>query len=222
MIVAIGDWVLRMSCHELVRLQAMGFPNLRMSVNVSQIQFRHPEFLDKLNAALLDTGINPKCLELEITESVAMEDPSFMLETLHMVRELGISVAIDDFGTGYSSLTYLQRFAIDYIKIDQSFVRNLRAGSTDLALCKALIVLAHELGMKVVAEGVETLQHAATLLHLGCGEKFTPAQGLHLGPHGGLRGPGDDVLPDGILRDAAGLQLHTLVEIACVHACQTL
>jgi len=91
-----------MACHELVRLQGLGLGDVRMSVNVSQIQFRHPEFLDKLNAALLDTRISPSCLELEITESVAMEDAEFMLETLHGVRvnSASLSAAIDDFGTG--------------------------------------------------------------------------------------------------------------------------
>lgn len=170
MIVAIGDWVLRVSCHELVRLQAMGLPNLRMSVNVSQIQFRHPEFLDKLNAALLDTGINPKCLELEITESVAMEDPAFILETLHMVRELGISIAIDDFGTGYSSLSHLRQLPIDRLKIDRAFVTELSQEVSGGHIASMVIELGRNLKLTVIAEGIEEESQAQTLLRLGCHE----------------------------------------------------
>ena len=170
MIVAIGDWVLRVSCHELVRLQAMGLPNLRMSVNVSQIQFRHPEFLDKLNAALLDTGINPKCLELEITESVAMEDPAFILETLHMVRELGISIAIDDFGTGYSSLSHLRQLPIDRLKIDRAFVTELSQEVSGGHIASMVIELGRNLNLTVIAEGIEEESQAQTLLRLGCHE----------------------------------------------------
>lgn len=110
MIVAIGDWVLRVACHELVGLQALGLPNLRMSVNVwqpSSVTLR----LEKLRSAVIDTGIDPKCLELEITESVAMEDPDLVLETLQ-VRKMEISVAIDNFGTGYSSLSHLRHFPL--------------------------------------------------------------------------------------------------------------
>jgi diguanylate cyclase (GGDEF)-like protein len=170
MIVAIGDWVLRMSCHELVRFQALGLPDLRMSVNVSQIQFRHPEFLEKLNAALIDTGINPKCLELEITESVAMEDPDFMLETLHMVRELGISIAIDDFGTGYSSLSHLRQLPIDRLKIDRAFVTELNQEVSGGHIASMVIELGRNLNLTVIAEGIEDEHQAQTLLKLGCHE----------------------------------------------------
>ncbi len=170
MIVAIGDWVLRMSCHELVRLQALGLPNLRMSVNVSQIQFRHPEFLDKLNAALIDTGINPRCLELEITESVAMEDADFMLETLHLVRELGISIAIDDFGTGYSSLSHLRQLPIDRLKIDRAFVTELNQQVSGGHIASMVVELGRNLNLTVIAEGIEDEVQAATLQRMGCHE----------------------------------------------------
>jgi diguanylate cyclase (GGDEF)-like protein len=170
MIVAIGDWVLRMSCHELLRFQKLGLPDLRMSVNVSQIQFRHPEFIEKLNAALLDTGINPKCLELEITESVAMEDPDFMLETLHMVRELGISIAIDDFGTGYSSLSHLRQLPIDRLKIDRAFVTELNQEVSGGHIAAMVIELGRNLNLTVIAEGIEDEGQAQTLLGLGCHE----------------------------------------------------
>ena len=170
MIVAIGDWVLRMACHELVRLQAMGLTNLRMSVNVSQIQFRHPEFLEKLNAALLDTGIKPNCLELEITESVAMEDAEFMLETLHLVRELGISIAIDDFGTGYSSLSQLRLLPIDRLKIDRAFVMELQKDLSGGHIASMVIELGRNLKLTVIAEGIEEESQAEALRQLGCHE----------------------------------------------------
>ncbi len=170
MIVAIGDWVLRTACHELVRLQAMGLADLRMSVNVSQIQFRHPEFLDKLNAALLDTRINPKCLELEITESVAMDDPQFMLESLHMVRELGISIAIDDFGTGYSSLSHLRQLPIDRLKIDRAFVTELSRDVSGGHIASMVIELGRNLKLTVIAEGIEEEGQAQKLIGMGCHE----------------------------------------------------
>jgi EAL domain-containing protein (putative c-di-GMP-specific phosphodiesterase class I) len=170
MIVAIGDWVLRMACHELVRLQGLGLGDVRMSVNVSQIQFRHPEFLEKLNAALLDTRISPSCLELEITESVAMEDAEFMLETLHGVRELGISIAIDDFGTGYSSLSQLRQLPIDRLKIDRAFVSELGGDFLGGHIASMVIELGRNLQLKVIAEGIESPEQACRLKALGCHE----------------------------------------------------
>ena len=170
MIVAIGDWVLRMSCMELVRLQALGFPQLRMSVNVSQIQFRHPQFLEKLNAALVDTGIPAQCLELEITESVAMEDAEFMLETLQLVRGLGISIAIDDFGTGYSSLSQLRQLPIDRLKIDRAFVSELSDKVSAGHIAAMVVELGRNLNLTVIAEGIETEAQALQLRQLGCHE----------------------------------------------------
>ena len=137
---------------------------------MSQIQFRHPEFLDKLNAALLDTRINPKCLELEITESVAMEDPSFMLETLQMVRELGISIAIDDFGTGYSSLSHLRQLPIDRLKIDRAFVTELSHEVSGGHIASMVIELGRNLNLTVIAEGIEEEAQADILRRLGCHE----------------------------------------------------
>jgi diguanylate cyclase (GGDEF)-like protein len=170
MIVAIGDWVLRVSCLELIRLQALGLPDLRMSVNVSQIQFRHPEFLDKLRSAIADTGINPKCLELEITESVAMEDPDFMLETLHKLRKMDISIAIDDFGTGYSSLSHLRQLPIDRLKIDRAFVSELSNAVLGGHIASMVIELGRNLNLTVIAEGIEEESQAQTLLRMGCHE----------------------------------------------------
>jgi diguanylate cyclase (GGDEF)-like protein len=170
MIVAIGDWVLRVSCMELLRLQALGLPNLRMSVNVSQIQFRHPEFLERLRSAITDTGINPQCLELEITESVAMEDPDFMLETLQKVRKMDISIAIDDFGTGYSSLSHLRQLPIDRLKIDRAFVSELGNAVLGGHIASMVIELGRNLNLTVIAEGIEEESQAQTLLRMGCHE----------------------------------------------------
>lgn len=170
MIVAIGDWVLRMSCHELIRFQALGLPDLRMSVNVSQIQFRHPDFLERLSAALTDTGINPKHLELEITESVAMEDADFMLDILHRVRNMGISIAIDDFGTGYSSLSHLRQLPIDRLKIDRAFVMELNQQMSGGHIAAMVVELGRKLNLTVIAEGIEDEHQAQTLRDMGCHE----------------------------------------------------
>jgi len=159
-----------MACHELVRLQGCGLGNLRMSVNVSQVQFRHPDFLEKLHAALADTRISPNCLELEITESVAMEDAEFMLETLHRVREIGISIAIDDFGTGYSSLSQLRQLPIDRLKIDRAFVSELGGDVLGGHIASMVIELGRNLQLKVIAEGIETPEQAQRLKDLGCHE----------------------------------------------------
>lgn len=170
MIVAIGDWVLRMACHELRRFQTLGLPDLRMSVNVSQMQFRHPDFLQKLQSALADTGVDPTHLELEITESVAMEDADFMLETLHAIRKLGISIAIDDFGTGYSSLSHLRQLPIDRLKIDRAFVEELTQQVTGGHIAAMVIELGRNLKLTVIAEGIEDEVQAQQLKQLGCHE----------------------------------------------------
>ena len=170
LIIAIGDWVLRSSCHEVIRLQAMGFPQLRVSVNVSQVQFRHPEFLVRLSSALADTGVNPKYLELEITESVAMEDPEFILETLCAIKRMGISIAIDDFGTGYSSLSHLRQLPVDRLKIDRAFVSELNSEIAGGPIAAMVIELGRNLNMTVIAEGIENEFQAGILRDMGCHE----------------------------------------------------
>lgn len=178
LIVVLGDWVLRTACHELRRLQALGWSELRMSVNVSLIQFRHPGFLDKLRTALQDTGIAPAKLELEITESVAMEDADFILETLTAIKALGVSIAIDDFGTGYSSLSQLRQLPVDRLKIDRVFVRELNGQIQGGHIAAMVVELGRSLGMTVIAEGVEDDQQAQTLRAMGCHE----AQGFLYAP----------------------------------------
>ncbi len=170
LIISIGDWVLRMACQELLRLQASGLPDLRMSVNVSQSQFRHAGFLDKLKAALVDTGVDPQYLELEITESVAMEDPDFMLETLALIKGMGISIAIDDFGTGYSSLSHLRQLPVDRLKIDRTFVAELNSTVLGGHIAAMVIELGRNLRMTVIAEGIEDENQATILRKMGCHE----------------------------------------------------
>lgn len=170
LIVVLGDWMLRTACHELMRFQGMGWPKLRMSVNVSQVQFRHPAFLAKLQAALLDTGINPGDLELEITESIAMEDAGFILDTLTAIKALGISIAIDDFGTGYSSLSQLRQLPVDRLKIDRVFVGELDHEVQGGHIANMVVELGRNLGLTVIAEGVEEEAQAQALRAMGCHE----------------------------------------------------
>lgn len=170
LIVVLGDWVLRTACHELIRFQAMGWPKLRVSVNVSQVQFRHPAFLAKLQAALMDTGIHPGDLELELTESIAMEDAGFILDTLTAIKALGISIAIDDFGTGYSSLGQLRQLPVDRLKIDRVFVRELDHEVQGGHIANMVVELGRNLGLTVIAEGVEEEAQAQALRAMGCHE----------------------------------------------------
>lgn len=170
LIVVLGDWVLRTACHELLRFQAMGWPKLRVSVNVSQVQFRHPAFLAKLQAALMDTGIHPGDLELELTESIAMEDAGFILDTLTAIKALGISIAIDDFGTGYSSLGQLRQLPVDRLKIDRVFVRELDHEVQGGHIANMVVELGRNLGLTVIAEGVEDEAQAQALRAMGCHE----------------------------------------------------
>ncbi|HSV51978.1 MAG TPA: EAL domain-containing protein [Burkholderiaceae bacterium] len=170
LIISIGDWVLRMACHELRQLNTLGLKNLRMSVNVSQNQFRHPEFLDKLAAALADTGVDPAFLELEITESVAMEDPDFIIDLLARVKKTGVSIAIDDFGTGYSSLSRLRQLPVDRLKIDRAFVAELSRSVESGHIAAMVVELGRNLNLTVIAEGIETEVEAQALRALGCHE----------------------------------------------------
>jgi diguanylate cyclase (GGDEF)-like protein len=170
LIISIGDWVLRMACHELKQLNAIGLKDLRMSVNVSHNQFRHPDFLAKLSAALADTGVNPACVELEITESIAMEDPDFIVELLARVKKTGVSIAIDDFGTGYSSLSRLRQLPVDRLKIDRAFVAELSRSVESGHIAAMVVELGRNLKLTVIAEGIETEVEAQALRGLGCHE----------------------------------------------------
>ncbi|MGJ7916671.1 putative bifunctional diguanylate cyclase/phosphodiesterase [Massilia sp. LXY-6] len=168
LIIEIGEWVLRQACAELMRLRAAGYLEFTMSVNVSQVQFRHPGFLDMLRRALADTGAPPERVELEITESMAMEEPDLLIERLAAIKRTGVSIAIDDFGTGFSSLSYLQRLQVDRLKIDRAFVTEITGSARGSSIAEMVIELGRSLGLSIVAEGVEDERQAQILQALGC------------------------------------------------------
>ena len=170
LIVGLGKWVLRTACHDLKRLINDGFNDLRMSVNVSVMQFRHPGFADTVDEVLAESRIDPRLLELEITESVAMLDANFMLATLNQLKARGISIAIDDFGTGFSSLTYLERLKVDRLKVDQSFIEQMVQTDSSLRIVETIVQLGRSLKLQIIAEGVEHSAQAELLEHIGCHE----------------------------------------------------
>ncbi|MGN6161733.1 MAG: sensor domain-containing protein [Marmoricola sp.] len=170
MIGQLGEWVLRQACADIRALSAeLGRP-IKVAVNVSPRQFSRGDFLSTLARAVEDSGLDPRDLELEITEGILMENPSDVIDILHSIRERGIGIVVDDFGTGFSSLSYLTRFPIDKIKIDRSFINDLTADQADAAIVDTIIVMAHTLGMSVVAEGVETLEQEDYLVARHCDE----------------------------------------------------
>jgi len=170
LILAIGAWVLREACTQARAWLDAGLPAARMAVNVSSMEFRDENFLKNLSDILAETGLDPALLELELTESVLMKRAETAISILSALRAQGVSIAIDDFGTGYSSLSYLRRFPIDVLKIDQSFVRQISNGGGDTAIVAAVIGMARSLKLRVVAEGVETLEELLFLQSQQCDE----------------------------------------------------
>lgn len=170
LIIPIGEWVLRTACLQAKLWHDAGFDDLIMAVNISARQFQHPEFTELVSAVIKETGLNPRYLELEITESVAMHDAEKTIATLNNLRALNLQLSIDDFGTGYSSLSYLKRFPINKLKVDQSFVRNMTTDPNDASITKSIILLGQSLNLNVIAEGVETAEQLALLKQLGCDE----------------------------------------------------
>ena len=169
LIIDIGEWVFRQAADQVVQWRELHHPHFQISVNKSPVQFHSDGSTRKSWAQHLQSlGLPGGSIAVEITEGLLLDTSATVTQQLMEMRQTGVQVSLDDFGTGYSSLTYLQKFEIDYIKIDQSFIRNLVPSSTDLALCKAIIVMAHELGMKVIAEGVETAQQRDLLVAAGC------------------------------------------------------
>lgn len=169
LIVPIGAWVLKEACKTAKSWHEAG-KNIRIAVNVSGAQFYQSNLVKYTNEVLEETGVKPELLELEVTESIFMDDISIAVETLHKLHELGVELAIDDFGTGYSSLSYLRQFKIDRLKIDQSFIRNALNNADDAAIARTIISLGHSLNLKVIAEGVETKDHEQFLVDEGCDE----------------------------------------------------
>ena len=174
-IVALGLWVLRTACQQQVAWHRSGLPAIKMSVNVSPRQFKEPNFADTVAAVLTETDMDPNLLELEITESLIMEDVARAVAMMNRLRDLGVQLSIDDFGTGYSSLSSLKNFPVSRLKIDRSFVNMLPGDPDDCVLAKAVIALGHQLSLKVVAEGVETQSQQDFLRASDCDEM----QGFH-------------------------------------------
>ena len=167
LILPIGEWVLRTACAQARAWAEMALP-VRVAVNLSGVQFQQQDVVGMVARILAETGCNAQWLEIEVTESVLMEDTDQAAEILHTLKAMGIHLAIDDFGTGYSSLNYLKRFPIDTLKIDQSFVRDITTDPDDAYIAEAVIALAHSLRMKVIAEGVETEEQLTFLRAHGC------------------------------------------------------
>ena len=167
LIIPIGEWVLRAACLQLRHWHAEGFPKLSLAINVSARQFQEPAPADAIIKILKETGLDPGCLELELTESSLMANAAHVLESLRKLKDNGIKLAIDDFGAGFSSLDYLRRLPLDTLKIDQSFVRDA-SRVNGAALLSSITTLAHRLRLRVVAEGVETEEQLTFLQQLGC------------------------------------------------------
>ena len=170
LIISIGEFVLRTACHQVKRMLELGYPDFRMCVNVSLAQFRHPDFMTMLLRALRDIGINGRNLELEITESMAMEDTELVMHILAEIKRCGITVAIDDFGTGFSSLSHLRQLDVDRLKIDRAFVREAQSSTAGSTIAQMVINLGRGLGLTVIAEGIEGEEQRQQLLALGCHE----------------------------------------------------
>jgi len=170
LIVSIGEWVLRGACRQEKLWQEMGFPPRRMAVNVSARQLGQPGLVKTVEQILSETGLNPNCLELELTESVVMKDADATIRVFNELKRTGVHLCIDDFGTGYSSLSYLKRFPIDNVKIDKSFVEYSATNADDGIIVETIIAMAHSLKLKVIAEGVETREQLQFLRQLNCDE----------------------------------------------------
>jgi EAL domain-containing protein (putative c-di-GMP-specific phosphodiesterase class I) len=170
LIVPIGEWVLRTACAQARAWQLAGFPWLTVAVNLSARQFQQADLVHQVQEALRQSGLPAGSLDLEITESNAMQNAELSISALWDLKNLGVQISMDDFGTGYSSLNYLKRFPIDRLKIDQSFVRDVTADPDDAAIAGAIIAMAHSLQLTVVAEGVETEPQLAFLREHRCDE----------------------------------------------------
>lgn len=177
LIVPIGEWVLREACRQNRAWQDAGYSPIKVAVNLSALQFRRGNLVTTVRSILDETGLLPEWLELELTESILLEDVDHVLEVIEALKRNQLTLSIDDFGTGYSSLAYLKRFAVDKLKIDQSFVRNLAVDKQDAAIIRSIIELGRGLNLRTIAEGVETDAQRLLLQAYGCNE----AQGYLLG-----------------------------------------
>ena len=177
LIVPIGKWVLQTACAQNKAWQDEGLPPIVVSVNVSARQFRQENLVQTVAEVLRDTGLDARYLELELTESMVMHDAPQLVAMLDQLKDLGVQISVDDFGTGYSSLSYLKRFPVDRLKIDRSFVEHIASDADDATIVRTIIALGHNLGLKVVAEGVESDEQLRFLRSNLCDE----AQGFLMG-----------------------------------------
>ncbi len=191
LIVPIGEWVLHRACADAKAWQDAALRPVRLAVNFSSQQFRQSDIADTLLRTLNVTGLHPRYLALELTESIFMQNTGRVIAMLRSLHAQGVQIALDDFGTGYSSLSYLKRFPLDTLKIDRSFLRHVTSSTSDAALCTAVIAMAHSLGLQVIAEGVEAAEQLAWLRDAGC----DAAQGYY------IHVPVDEPTMRGILRD---------------------
>ena len=168
LIVPLGEWVLRRACEQARIWRDAGLPPIRIAVNLSPRQLQHPHLVSQIRQTLERTGLDPACLELEITESVILEHTDAVIGTLGELRQMGITIAIDDFGTGHSSLSALQRLPVDVVKIDRSFVRDIMTDANDASIVAAVIDMGRKMGLKVIAEGVETEEQMMFLQSRQC------------------------------------------------------
>jgi EAL domain-containing protein (putative c-di-GMP-specific phosphodiesterase class I) len=168
LIVPLGGWVLNEACRQMSQWRAAGHRDWTISVNLSAVQYNHPGLIDLVRESLDRHALEARCLTLEITETTAMRDANASLVILQQLDKMGVRISIDDFGTGYSSLLYLKRLPASELKIDREFVRDLPNDAEDAAIIVAIVALGHTLGLKIVAEGVETAEQQEFLTSLGC------------------------------------------------------
>lgn len=167
LIVPIGEWVMRTACKKCKEWADKGFA-IRMSVNLSAIQFRDTDIIDQIKRAMGDAQVDPDLIEFEITESMLMDNVEASIKRMEKIKELGVRLSIDDFGTGYSSLNYLKRFPVDALKVDRSFVSDITTSEDDAMIVRAIVTLAQNLNLEVIAEGIEIKEHLSFLNELGC------------------------------------------------------
>lgn len=170
LILPMGEWVLKTACQQNKKWQQMGLPPVRISVNLSAQQLQQPNLIETVENTLESVGLDPKWLELEVTESMLMKNITIAKKTLQELREMGVYISMDDFGTGYSSLGYLKKFPFDTLKIDQSFVKELNQSSQDLHIISAIMTLSRGFNLRVIAEGVENQEQLKLLKELNCEE----------------------------------------------------
>lgn len=168
LIVQLGERVLRTACEQAVRREKQGYPSLRTAVNLSSVQFHEPGLAGMVSNVLDETGLDPRLLELEITETAAMQHAAAAAEIMHDLASIGIALSLDDFGTGYSSLQYLKEFPIHGLKVDQSFVSGITFDANSKAIVAAVVAIGHTLGLRVIAEGIETNEQLISVKERGC------------------------------------------------------